>query len=273
MSKKILFLTLLFVFSVFSVTAQYQPNVVFWSENAECGSKRLVVDQIFTCSAKTELRKDDIKVLENENLRIQVRFLVFQGRIRASTIIENKSASPLQFDPVDWTMAQYSDKNMFLAGSQPLYNEMSLKSKSRPGGLLPTFSNMGTGIPADPVISQTTTQGSDRTVATGPVRQGPLQQQTVITPGQNTQVSTVDMPRPIIPNTIRLPNGAIGRIVKSEFKINPLKKRTLGKNKKASGYLDFADSLSSRYGLYFLTVGDTTFVFEVSKHIPRPTTQ
>lgn len=104
--------------------AQNQPNVIFWSEKPECGSKRLENKPNFTCSQFME-HGQQVRVIKNNDISLYVKFFNDNIDLKTYLVIENHTDNNISLNADSWIMHQYKNQKDFYAGGSPLFSSKS----------------------------------------------------------------------------------------------------------------------------------------------------
>lgn len=225
---------------------QYRPNVVFWSGQRECGSKKITIgDQSqFSCKA-VSINGQSVWVIESSSIRLTILPARSSDLIAVRTKIENRSKEKVEFEVAKWNVAHFESEEAFRSGRPPLLNESSIEIEPIPKS---GQSVSASDTLSSPKVRQIKSEANNRDLRT--VNQIP----------QARQRSE------IVPDTAHIgtsPMDLITRRKRSFFNIKPLKAKSVEPDDDVNGIVYFNRVKESAFQLAFLHVGDTTFVFEL----------
>lgn len=233
--------------------AQNKANVVFWSDQPECGNKKLAAENTlkYVCST-AKVTSGTVRIVETDELRLRILPLYYQETVSIRTIIENKSNKKIESDYTNWSIAHYGSESDFISGKVPNAYERYLPPQKR------TY--VSPSPPTDPFASaptQTVSKASTNGDARSVTILNPKQQQTVVTPTTGNVGTTGGGSSN---QTVSVSRGKTTVWIEDEFIIKRLNVRTVGKNNVVSGTVPFNRYRDSAFKLIFVHVGDTTFV-------------
>lgn len=233
-----------------SLYAQTEKNIVFWSDQPECGSKKVAAENTlkYVCSA-AKVTSGTVRIVETDEFRIRILPVYFKETVSIRTIIENKSKKKIGSDYTKWSIAHYGSEADFLSGKPPIANERYLNpipqsiasstAASDPFGSAPTRMIKKVGNPNDPK---------------NPIRVPEGQQQMVVLP------TTGNVGTSLTPSRGKTDVKNVGEFI---FIIKLLDDRSVDENAAINGTVPFNRHRNAPFKLAFVHVGETTFVFSI----------
>lgn len=225
---------------------QYRPNVVFWSGQRECGSKKITIgDQSqFSCK-QVSINGQTVWVIESSSIRLTILPARSSELISVRTRIENRSREKVEFEVAKWNVAHFESEEAFRSGRPPLLNESSIEFEPVPKAGQPVSAS---DILSSPNVRQIKSEANNRDLRT--VNQIPQAKQ-----------RSVIVPDPGHVGTSPMDLGTHRK--RAFFNMKPLKAKSVAPNDDVNGIVYFNRVKESVFQLAFLHVGDTTFVFEL----------
>ncbi|MEQ1764106.1 MAG: hypothetical protein ABL984_13315 [Pyrinomonadaceae bacterium] len=251
------FTTFLVFALVQSSYSQHREQILFWSDQTDCGSKKLKpnADSVPECGI-VEDPNGPVRTLGFNNLKLFLQFAESKERFMIRLRIENLGDQSIALDRELWSDAHYESEVSFKSKQPPILNER-VSYRPPPRVVAPHLSGPTQGSSSNrseiPGLRRTTTS-----IEAGRVSAGPQQ----IPAGQGSIA--------VIPMTSTASTGSVGVVstkglpkrspffVPAEFRLD-----ALGANSSGSGVLYFRQVKKSQFKVVFIHLGDTTFVFQV----------
>lgn len=259
LNTKIVHLLIVATFLTFSSSTilygQYKPNVIVWSRSSSCGAKKLVDETAKVSCSTEEWGSGHLLKVSVKELKVVVHASRRSESLALWTRIENRERTPLQIEPLTWSMASYALESDLKDGKAPLLNETAYQRniQGQPSGT----STIGTAVipPSRSNVSGVTTA---QRVTTTSSTQTPGAPTPVHRSGQVTAVTgTRDLAKsnqiPQLSRPIPPPFFKGTELVASEI---PAKEYE-------SGIVYFHCQPDATFRLAILHVGEYSFVFEL----------
>ncbi|QYO66564.1 hypothetical protein [Leptolyngbya sp. 7M] len=270
---KIFFTFIIALFlSAVSALAQYQPNIIFWTSEAECGSKKLVIERTVVCREFDE-NGSIVKVIENGQIAVSLKLIDERTRWVASIHIANNSAEKIELDLNAWKLVHYSNENEFLARAEPLATGNAFIVVERNTPIATDQGPAAIGMvdiwrPGEFRNADLVRQSSRTEPIPGinpPPKPDP--RNTVIP--QAPGMSKSDPTATTTSASDGGPTGGVGtvsakntRSTKSIFNSKQFSAKNVNGKKTVSGSFYFRSAPGSSFRLATLNIGDTTYVFQ-----------
>lgn len=249
---RILFLVLCFNFISL---AQNQPNVVFWSNNAECGSKKIVDQLNFTCTQFVE-HKEQVRVIKSNEIILTVKFFNTRRDVKAYLIIENLGEVGVNINPTTWKMHQYKNRKSFLSGNPP-----NITTQSRL-----TFTDLP--VIKLPVLGSPSSQTSqnDRAISNTRTDQNanPINRQQFPSDGRTYETLPPVSGGGIFSFPTPKKNKS-DELEETIFHLSPLSSTVLAQSESVKGVTYFRYSRLSKFQLLIITIENVDYAFELTK--------
>ncbi len=234
-----------------AVSAQYRSNLLFWSDDPKCGSKRLVNTKSKIKCGWRSFSDRRILTLDVPEMEISIFPIRLGGSFSLYLKVKNQSSARVLLEPNTWSVASYASEQAFKAGDAPMLNETALPAVESPaprknssfGEPIPSYDHQA---PTKPITSIGNAADPGK-----PTRIPEGRQQVVI--GETEHVG----------NPRGSAAGVSGISLFRHFERGRLVRQEIIPRDSASGVTYFNVSPESSFHLLLIHLGEYSFVFEI----------
>ncbi|MEQ1923183.1 MAG: hypothetical protein ABL952_11815 [Pyrinomonadaceae bacterium] len=250
---RIIVSVLVFSMAAVAAAAQSRQNYIFWSGDKACGQKSSEIPDVETvmCSS-TMTERGPVSTISHRGISLAVAFLDDDEYSIVAARVTNSNSEVIAFDSDVWGAAHFKAKTDFYSGGKPLVAETSIPSRNIIRRMIYAnkLENSLDAVNAEGVKTSET--------------------KTVRRPDGTTQ--RVDM---IVPDKEAQAASERRGLARSELITNEQRRirsaaltaKSVQAGASVAGLVYFRRVKKADFVLYSLTIGETTFVFQ----LPRKT--
>ncbi len=275
MLRFVISVSIILIFQGMNAYSQYMPSIIFWSAEAECGSKKVPAERNTRCRQFDE-NGETVWVIENGSVVVSFTLVNERARLVGKIDIANGSPEKIEYDPATWRMAHYGNEAEFLERIEPLATNNAFIVVERVSPMLADQGPASQGIvdiwrPGEFRNADIVRQSSRTDTIAGinpPTSPGSRATHIPRAPGEpkpDKSGTDKDARDASVKSGSNEVVSARTASAKSIFSSKQLSSKSVGSKKNANGIFYFGSVPDSMFKLVTINIGDTTYVFQVSE--------